>query len=87
MAMLVLALGLSITGCSQDQGTIVTDTDAAKAAADQAAAIEKQIADVQANPKMSASQKQTVINNIRAGAARASAGSQAGKSAGSAPTK
>jgi hypothetical protein len=82
--LLVLALGLSIAGCNQDQGTVVTDADAAKLAANQAAAAEKQIADIQADPKMSASQKQSIINTIRAGVARSAAGSQAGKASGAA---
>lgn len=82
MAVLVLALGLSITGCNKDQGTVVTDADASKMAAAQAAAAQKQIADIQADPKMSAPQKQAIINTIRAGVARSAAGSQAGKSSG-----
>jgi hypothetical protein len=87
IVVLALTLGLGLMGCSQDQGTVVTAEDAAKAQAAQAAGIDKQIADVQANSKMSAAQKQTVINTIRAGAARSAAGSQAGKAAGSAPAK
>jgi predicted small secreted protein len=87
IVLLFLALGLSIAGCNQDQGTTVTGEDAAKIAAAQAAAAEKQIADIQADPKMSASQKKSIINTIRAGVARSAAGSQSGKASGTAPTK
>jgi hypothetical protein len=87
IVLLAAALGLSVAGCSQDQGTVVTEADAAKIQAAQAAGIAKQIADVEANKNMSAAQKQMVISQIRAGAARSAAGSQAGKASGGTPAK
>ena len=76
-------LALCAVGCSQDQGTMVTDADAAKLRDKQLANTEKQIAEIQNNPNMPADVKERAIGNIRAGAARASAGAQAGQAQGS----
>lgn len=77
----VLAL-LSATGCSKDEGTMVTDADRAKLLQKQLDSTEKQIADIQNNPNMPPQVKAQAIANIRAGAARASSGAQAGQAQG-----
>ena len=74
----VLAL-VGVMGCSKDQGTMVTDQDAEKLRREQITNAEKQIKETQDNPNIPAGQKQTIINNIRSGAARASAGAQSGQ--------
>jgi hypothetical protein len=84
IVVLILALGLGLVGCNKDQGIEVTAADAAKVQAGQAAAVAKQIADIESNPKLSAPQKQAIINQIRAGAARSAAGAQSGKASTSA---
>ncbi len=76
-------LALCAIGCNQDKGEMVSDADAAKLREKQLANTEKQITDIQNNPNMPADVKERAIGNIRAGAARASAGVQAGQAQGS----
>ena len=61
---------------------MVSDADVARLKQEQAAGIEKQIADIQNNPNMPADVKERAIGNIRAGAARAAAGAQSGQAQG-----
>lgn len=72
-----------VFGCSKDEGTMVSDADVARLKQEQAANIEKQIKNVESNPNLSAGQKQNIIGTIRAGAARAAAGTQSGQASGS----
>ena len=80
-AVVILGIVLAGTmGCgNKDQGTLVTDEDIAKTKAAAAADAEQQILKVQNDPNIPANQKERIIGTIRAGAARAAAGTQSGK--------
>ena len=79
-ALLCLML-LGGAACNKDEGVLVTPQDQAKLAQKQQESAAKQIADIEKDPSIPAAQKQMIIKNIRAGAARAAAGAQAGQAA------
>ena len=76
----VLALLMGAGCTSKDEGVTVTDQDAAALRAKAAANVEKQIADIEKDPNIPAAQKKQIISQIKAGAARATQGSQSGMS-------
>ncbi|MGC4043842.1 MAG: hypothetical protein QM758_08540 [Armatimonas sp.] len=67
-------------GCGpKDEGTEVTEQDAAAIRAKAASHAEEQIASIEKDPNMPPAQKAKIIATIKAGMARAAAGAKAGQ--------